>query len=77
MPKKVKITESGQPCRHCQTPVNKVLWNGKIKPFQRYYYDWYLRCPKCGAFYMQPEALRSYADLEMKNQLEFNLSKVI
>jgi len=50
MTKKTKITEQGQPCRKCGSPVNKItpLRKGRGK----YYYKWYLKCPKCFTVYL-------------------------
>lgn len=51
---KTKITQSGQPCRKCGTPVVKVL-RDKSKPVtdkQKYYFMSYFDCPKCHNRYM-------------------------
>ncbi len=53
-----KITEEGQPCRKCGTPVIKVRPKGKRKPDQAYYYEYYLFCPGCETRYMVEEAKR-------------------
>ena len=58
--KKAKITEEGQPCRKCETPVIKRSPKKKTtKPNQSYYYAWYLYCPECCAMYMVEEAKRN------------------
>ena len=55
-----KITHEGQPCRKCSTPVVKKVPRRKQKPGQRYYYEYYFYCPKCGTMYMVEEAKRFY-----------------
>ncbi|MBM3121492.1 MAG: ribonuclease HI [Chloroflexi bacterium] len=55
---RIKITQAGQPCRKCATPVEKRVPHGKRKPGQAYYYDYYLVCPSCGTMYMVEEAKR-------------------
>lgn len=54
---KAKITEVGQPCRHCAKPV--VRREHKTPPTKRkggYYYAWWLACPYCHALYMVESA---------------------
>lgn len=59
-----RITQEGQPCRHCGTPVTRT--REKKNPKKRnpggYYYAWSLICPnrKCRAIYLQEEAKRFY-----------------
>ena len=56
---RTKITEPGQQCRKCGTPViRKVPKNKKRKPNQTYYFDWYLYCPNCKVMYMVESAKR-------------------
>jgi hypothetical protein len=58
---RLKITEAGQPCRHCQTPVvvKQHKPGFKFKPEKRaYWYEWWLACPKCHALYMTEDAKR-------------------
>jgi ribonuclease HI len=52
------ITEEGQPCRKCGTPVIKKKPKGKRKPDQAYYYEYYLYCPGCETRYMVEDAKR-------------------
>lgn len=59
---KVKITEEGQPCRKCGTPVVKRIPRIKHKPQQEYYFEYYLFCPKCGDMYMVEAAKRVLGD---------------
>jgi ribonuclease HI len=51
-----KVTEEGQPCRKCGTPVEKRVPKKKGKG--AYYYAWYLCCPGCGTMYMVDAAKR-------------------
>lgn len=50
--KKIKILEEGQACRRCQEPVIKRDYSGKLKDGQKYFYRFYLLCPKCKTQYM-------------------------
>ena len=62
-PKKTKMTEIGQPCRKCDTPVIKQVPKKKtVKPNQSYYFAWYLYCPGCRAMYMVEEAKREVTE---------------
>lgn len=54
-----KITEVGQPCRKCGTPVVKKVPKRKPKPDQAYYFEYYLQCPECQTMYMVDAAKRS------------------
>ncbi len=54
--KKIKITEVGQPCRKCSTPVIKRIPKFKLKPGQKYYYLYFLYCPNCKHKYMVDKA---------------------
>jgi ribonuclease HI len=54
----VKITQEGQACRKCSTPVVKRVPRRQQKPGQTYYYEYYLSCPNCGTMYMVEEAKR-------------------
>jgi len=66
--KKNKITNEGDNCRKCNTPVIKKLPKNKaLKPNQSYFYEFYLMCPNCKAMYMVEEAKRFGNDRE--NQL--------
>jgi len=62
-----KITEVGQPCRKCGTPVVKKIPKRKPKPDQAYYYEYYLQCPECETIYMVESAKRS---IEQKSLFE-------
>jgi ssDNA-binding Zn-finger/Zn-ribbon topoisomerase 1 len=53
---RLKITQEGQPCRKCSTPVIKR--KPRKKPSKNYYFEYYLYCPKCHATYMVEEAKR-------------------
>jgi hypothetical protein len=53
-----KITEEGQPCWHCGTPVlrREHRPNWKPKKRQPYYFKWWFYCWKCKAVYHVEEA---------------------
>ena len=52
----VKITEEGQPCRKCGTPVVKRKPR-KLPQFgQEYRLEYYLLCPQCGTTYTVDDA---------------------
>jgi len=54
-----KITQEGELCRHCNTPVvKKFPKNKKAKPGKSYYYEYYMYCPNCQTMYMVEEAKR-------------------
>lgn len=55
-----KITQEGQSCRKCSTPVIKKVPRRKQKPAQTYYYEYYLYCPNCRTMYMVEEAKRYF-----------------
>ena len=57
---KRKITEAGQLCRHCPTPVVRIEGRGRAKKGSQYYFEWFFQCPNCKAFYMV-EAAKRYA----------------
>jgi len=50
-----RLTQEGQPCWKCSTPVIKQ--KGRRKPNRDYYYEFYLYCPTCKATY-EVEAAR-------------------
>lgn len=59
---KRKITQEGDLCRHCNTPVvKKASKNRKLKTNQAYYFEYYMYCPSCKAMYMLEEA-KKYVD---------------
>jgi ribonuclease HI len=50
------LTEPGQPCRKCSTPVIKQ--QSRKRPNRGYYYEYYLWCPNCKASYEVESAKR-------------------
>jgi ribonuclease HI len=54
-----EIKEEGQPCRKCGTPVVKRVPKTKRRSDQAYYFEYYLRCPRCETIYMVEDAKRS------------------
>jgi ribonuclease HI len=55
----IKITEEGQPCWKCSTPVVKRRPRKERKQGQ-FYYEYYLYCPGCGTTYSVEEAKRFF-----------------
>ena len=51
-----RLTQEGQPCWKCATPVIKQTGQKKAK--RDYYYEYYLYCPNCQATYQVEEAKR-------------------
>jgi ribonuclease HI len=75
-PGKVKITQEGQPCRKCSTPVIKV----KGKPNWRkkksnHYYAYYFYCPACKTIYTNESWKKDFKE-EPPDQLHFINSDV-
>jgi ribonuclease HI len=54
-----RITEEGQPCRKCGTPVVKQKPTSKRKPDQAYYFEYYLYCPGCETRYTVEDAKKN------------------
>lgn len=64
---KIKITNVGDLCRHCGTPVVLVVSKFKdSKLLKTYFYSHYLRCNKCRAVYMV-EKFKIYSKDYKKN----------
>lgn len=61
----VKITEVGQPCRNCKSPVVKAIPK-KRDPRKAYWFSWYLRCVKCGFMFMVDSAKIENPDYKRK-----------
>lgn len=51
-----RLTDAGQPCWQCATPLIKQT--STKKPKRGYYYEFYLTCPKCKATYRVEDAKR-------------------
>ena len=51
-----RLTEAGQPCWKCATPV--VKQQSRKRPKRDYYFEYYLYCPKCQATYEVEAAKR-------------------
>jgi ribonuclease HI len=51
-----RLTQEGQPCWKCGTPVIKQV--PRKKQNRDFYYEYYLYCPKCQATYQVEEAKR-------------------
>ena len=52
----VRITEEGQPCRKCGTPVVKRKPRRVPRPGQETKMEYYLYCPQCGTSYTVEDA---------------------
>jgi ribonuclease HI len=68
-PRGEKITQEGQPCRKCATPVVKRIPKRK-KPKGDTYFEYYFLCPNCGTNYYVEEARRE-VKTPPDNQLRF------
>jgi ribonuclease HI len=56
-----RITQEGQPCRKCSTPVVKrTPRRHQHKAGQCYYDEYYLYCPNCRTLYVIENAKRVY-----------------
>jgi ribonuclease HI len=71
---RTKITEEGQPCRRCQTPVVRRT-HGSTPPHPKakgggYWFEWWFYCPKCGALYMVEKAKRFFTELGLSSSQE-------
>jgi ribonuclease HI len=51
-----KITQEGDLCNKCSTPVIRKKSTAKLKPGQKYYYEFYFQCPKCKTIYLADRA---------------------
>jgi hypothetical protein len=69
MTSKRKITQAGQPCRHCEAPVIKGE-HQKSPAYKKggYYFLYWFQCPKCKTFYMV-EAAKRYFDATPEHDL--------
>jgi hypothetical protein len=75
---KIKITQAGQPCRHCKTPVVKTIGKANRNRIgkQKYYYEWYFKCPNCRATFTDLGAKRVFTKDEKENRsLDPNIEK--
>lgn len=63
--KSTTISQEGQPCRKCGTPVIKQATKKQPKANQTYYFEYYLHCPTCHTMYMVEEAKRSFNTLPL------------
>lgn len=70
-----QITKEGQACRKCGTPVIKKNPR-KIRENTKYYYEWYLLCPKCRTMYMVEEARREHTSKPVSKPLMAALKKI-
>lgn len=64
--KPATITQEGQACRKCGTPVIKRTPRKQPKTSQSFYFEYYLYCPTCQATYMVEEAKRFFNTLPLE-----------
>jgi ribonuclease HI len=70
-PGKIKITQEGQPCRKCSTPVVKMEGKpNKRKKKRTHYYEYYFYCPECKTIYIDDSLKRDLPE-ESSDQLTF------
>lgn len=60
-----KMTQAGQACRKCGTPVVKQVPRKQPKATQLYYFEYYLYCPSCHTMYMVEDAKRFFDTLPL------------
>ncbi len=55
-----KITQEGQPCRKCSTPVVKHIRrkDKPVKASKSYYYEYFFICPTCRTYYYVEDAIK-------------------
>lgn len=63
-----KITEEGQPCRRCETPVIKRVQSPKARKGRKFYFAYYFYCPKCKAVFLIDEAKRLFEPQNNPNE---------
>jgi 5-methylcytosine-specific restriction endonuclease McrA len=78
MGKKTPITEAGQPCRRCGTPVIRYEGRGHAKKGSAYWFEWFFKCPSCGTPYMVEAARRAAGEIvvEVENVVDRPLALV-
>lgn len=65
---KVPVTQAGQPCRHCQTPVvEKLRSRQPNKEDREYWFGRWLKCPNkaCRAIYLDYASKQFYASADV------------
>jgi 5-methylcytosine-specific restriction endonuclease McrA len=70
-----RITEAGQPCRHCQVPVVRVEGRKRVRKGRAYFFEWFFQCPSCRAMYMVEAAKRLAGEVLM--EVQDNLSTAL
>lgn len=69
----IKVEKEGDLCRHCDTPVIKVMRNLGERPKKETYYEWWFKCPNCKALYMVEEAKRNSSEWKDTSQQQLDL----
>lgn len=69
---KAKITQEGQRCRHCKTPVIRREHPPEFvpDPAKAFWFEWWFYCPKCRAVYLIDEAKRFHEAAQQDRHLE-------
>ncbi len=66
--RKTNLPKIEKVCRHCSKPmIKKKPERKKLKPKQKYYYEWYFYCNECGKMYLAEEAKRPVGNQQNKN----------
>ncbi len=67
---KIKVTEEGQACRKCGTPVVKRSHDKPSSAGQAYWFKWWFACPnpRCRTVYMVEEAKVWTSETEQQQQ---------
>lgn len=61
----LEITEEGQPCLKCGTPVIKRTPRRKYKRGHTFYYEYFLYCPECKTAYIVESAKREFDSTQL------------
>ena len=70
---KIKITNEGQPCRKCGTPVKKCTHKSLPKSNPGgYYFSYWFVCPTCKTFYLVKSA-KIYYDASRTPSLQSHM----
>ena len=59
---KEKITEQGQLCRHCDTPVVKRIPKEQPRGERKFYFEFFFFCPGCKRNYLVESAKRFWSE---------------
>jgi hypothetical protein len=68
-PSRGKVSNTGDPCPQCGTPVVKKAPKQKYRKGQKYAFQWYLACHKCHKMYMVDSAKYLLAESILDNRI--------